>query len=145
MNWGKKIALLYLSFVVLIVAMVTMAMRQKVDLVASDYYEQEIKYQEKINKIERTKMLSSQLTWKIEKNQIIFEFPKEANGKIKSGYINFFRPSNAEMDQKTEFKNDTTSNQIIDTKKLNKGVYKMQIDWKAEDMEYYNEGIIQIQ
>jgi hypothetical protein len=145
MNWGKKIALLYLSFVALIVAMVTMAMNQKVDLVASDYYEQEIKYQDKINKIERTKMLSSQLTWKIEKDQITFEFPKDANGKIKSGYINFFRPSNAEFDQKTEFKNDTLSNQIINIKKLNKGIYKMQIDWKAEDMEYYNEGIIQIQ
>lgn len=145
MNWGKKIALLYIGFVALIVSMVAMAMNQKVDLVASDYYEQEIKYQEKINKIERTKKLNSQLTWKTENNKIIVEFPLEANGKIKSGSVNFFRPSNAEMDQKIEFKNDTISNQIIDIEKLNKGVYKMQIDWKVEDVEYYNEGIIQIQ
>jgi hypothetical protein len=145
MNWGKKIAVLYLSFVALIVAMVAMAMNQKVDLVASDYYEQEIKYQGKINKIERTKMLNSQLIWKVENTKITFEFPKESNGKTKSGYVNFFRPSDAELDQKTEFKNDTLSNQTIDITMLKKGVYKMQIDWKVEDIEYYNEGIVQIQ
>lgn len=145
MNWGKKIALLYIGFVALIVSMVAMAMNQKVDLVASDYYEQEIKYQEKINKIERTKKLNSQLTWKTENNKIIVKFPLEVSSKIKSGSVNFFRPSNAEMDQKIEFKNDTISNQIIDIEKLKKGVYKMQIDWKVEDVEYYNEGIIQIQ
>lgn len=145
MSWGKKIALLYISFVTLIVSMVAMAMNQRVDLVASDYYEQEIKYQNKIHKIERTRALNSSLKWEIEDDKIKFIFPSEMTEKLKSASVYFFRPSNAEMDQKIELNNDTTSIRIINTEKLSKGIYKIQIDWKALEEEYYNEGIIQIQ
>lgn len=145
MSWGKKIALLYISFVTLIVSMVAMAMNQKVDLVASDYYEQEIKYQNKIHKIERASALNSSLKWEIESGKIKFIFPAEMTGKLKSASVNFFRPSNAEMDQKVELNNDTISTRSISTEKLNKGIYKIQVDWKVGEEEYYNEGIIQIQ
>ncbi|MBW7914094.1 MAG: FixH family protein [Taibaiella sp.] len=44
-GWGSRIALLYGGFVVLIAALVTGSMRQDFDLVADDYYQQEIAYQ----------------------------------------------------------------------------------------------------
>ncbi|MCK5210529.1 MAG: FixH family protein, partial [Cyclobacteriaceae bacterium] len=38
MNWGWKIVVLYSAFVIMTLSMVFFFMRQKVDLVADDYY-----------------------------------------------------------------------------------------------------------
>jgi hypothetical protein len=57
MSWGTKIAFLYLSFATMIGVMVYKSVTQSVDLVAPNYYEQELKYQDKIdgiNKIRNT-------------------------------------------------------------------------------------------
>ena len=50
-SWGTKIATLYIGFVGLIILMVSMSMRQRVDLVSEDYYNRELAYQDKINEI----------------------------------------------------------------------------------------------
>ena len=51
MSWGTKIAFLYLSFATMIGVMVYKSVTQSVDLVAPNYYEQELKYQDKIDGI----------------------------------------------------------------------------------------------
>jgi hypothetical protein len=56
-SWGIKIAMLYCGFVALIIIMVSMAMNQKIDLVSKDYYEQELNYQKKIDKTNRSHAL----------------------------------------------------------------------------------------
>ncbi len=51
MGWSKKITFAYVGFVALIVTMVVVSMRQKVDLVSKDYYAKELNYQSDINKM----------------------------------------------------------------------------------------------
>ena len=48
MNWGQKIILAYLTFIILLVVMAYQSFNTKVDLVAKDYYRQELAYQERI-------------------------------------------------------------------------------------------------
>ncbi len=43
MNWGYRVALLYISFAGLIIFLVTKSVNEKVDLVTPDYYAQELK------------------------------------------------------------------------------------------------------
>ena len=45
LNWGYKIAIFYILFVVGIVFLVFKASNQKVDLVTADYYGEEVRYQ----------------------------------------------------------------------------------------------------
>ena len=142
-NWGYKIALLYLGFVALIVSMVIMAMRQKVDLVAKNYYEQEIAYQKKIDKQNLSSALSVPLSWELKNNELSFKFPSQFKGKNIVSEIYFFRPSDERMD-KIFTRSDSSLNQNIPTNNLAKGIYKMQINWKVNNGEYYNEGIINI-
>jgi hypothetical protein len=144
MSWGIKIMVLYIGFVILIVTMVTMAMKQKIDLVSKDYYEQELNYQGKINKINRTGELENQLTWEMQEGKLIVRFPEQFKGLKVSGSIYFFRPSDASMDKTIALPTDTTGFQTITTSQLQKGIYEMQVDWQADDKEYYNEGIVQI-
>ncbi|MGB1317661.1 MAG: FixH family protein, partial [Flavobacteriales bacterium] len=51
MNWGWGISIFYGSFVVFMLGMVTLAFQQDFDLVADDYYEQEIAYQGRIDQM----------------------------------------------------------------------------------------------
>ena len=139
-----QISILYIGFVILIVGMVGMTMREKVDLVSKDYYEQEIKYQLKIDKINRTEKLKGTLTWEIKPGSIVITFPKELNRAIKSGSIYFFRPSDSEMDKTIDLTQDTLPFRNISTENIKKGLYKIEINWKADTQEYYNEGTIQI-
>lgn len=55
LNWGAGIAVLYMGFVAMIVLLVVMSMRQKIDLVTDEYYAEELLFQGKIDKIKRAK------------------------------------------------------------------------------------------
>lgn len=144
MSWSIKITILYVSFVLLIVAMVTMAMRQKVDLVATDYYEQELNYQQRIDCINRTQKLSQPLTWSVQKDTLLLHFPAQLQGKEISANIYFFRPSDASMDNSISLIPDTVGIRKIAINQLQQGIYKMQINWQCNKEEYYNEGVIKI-
>lgn len=144
MSWGIKITLLYAGFVLLIVTMVSMSMSQKVDLVSKDYYQQELQFQEKINQIDRTKALGEQLSWKFENEQLTLDFPNQFKGLQSRGNVFFFRPSDAVLDKNIKIQADTLNTKGISIKSLKKGLYKMQINWEVENIQYYNEGFIQI-
>ena len=143
-SWSIKITVLYVGFVILILSLVSMAMRQKVDLVSKDYYEQELNYQNKIDKTNRTRSLKEPLSWEVKQSKLTLKFPEQFNGQKISGSIYFFRPSDAAMDKTIAIPTDTSSVRNISTNQLKKGLYKMQVSWEVNKEEYYNEGIIQI-
>lgn len=145
MSWGVKITLLYSGFVLLIVTMVSMSMSQKVDLVSKDYYEQELQFQDKINQMDRTKALSEQLSWQVKNGELVLDFPDQFKGQKTFGKIFFFRPSDSALDKRFAIQADTMDLKSISMRSLKKGLYKMQINWEVENIQYYNEGFIQIQ
>lgn len=144
MSWGYKIAILYTGFVVLILTMVSLTMREKVDLVSKNYYEQELQYQDKIDKMERARSLKEPLTWEVGREVLTLKFPEQNAGQKATGNIYFFRPSDASMDKTIPVAADADGMQNIPSSQLKKGLYKMQINWTVNKVEYYNEGIIQI-
>jgi hypothetical protein len=144
MSWGVKITVLYVGFVILIMSMVYMAMQQKVELVSTDYYEQELKFQDKINKTNRANSLKESLSWEVQQGRLVLKFPEQFNRQKINGSIYFFRPSDAAMDKIIPVTTDTSVVLNIPTNQLKKGVYKMQISWEVNKEEYYNEGIIKI-
>jgi hypothetical protein len=144
MSWGTKIAILYVGFVALIATMVALSMHENVDLVSADYYVQELNHQRKIDKIERTQKLKTQLTWTMRDGAIQINYPEEFRGKPVTGNIQFFRPSDASLDRSMPIKADSSGMQTVSTLNLKKGVYLIQIHWESEKSSYYNEGTIQL-
>lgn len=124
--------------------MVSMSISQKVDLVSEDYYEQELLFQDKINLFDRTQALSNQLSWQVQKDKLTLDFPAQFRGKQTSGKVFFFRPSDAVLDKSMKIQADTLTTKSISIKTLKKGLYKIQINWEVENIQYYNEGFIQI-
>jgi hypothetical protein len=144
MNWGAKIAILYTGFVILILTMVGLTMGQKQDLVAKDYYYQEIHYQDKIDEENRTLALPEQLSWELKHKQLIVRFPERFKGRTTLGSLHFFRPSDASLDTIIPLPADTLRIRTVDTDHLKMGLYKLQVSWEADGNKYFNEGIVQI-
>ena len=124
--------------------MVSLSISQKVDLVSKDYYEQELQFQNKINLMDRTRLLSEQLSWQVQNDELVLDFPDQFKGQQTSGKVFFFRPSDAVLDKNFELQTGTLNTKSMSIKKLKSGLYKIQINWEVENIQYYNEGFIQI-
>ena len=139
MNWGNKIIILYLSFVVLIVAMAFMSMNQQVDLVSADYYEKELKFQDKIDGENNFKLLDTVIAVRANKNTLDIIFPKQFIDKDIVGNILIYRPSDASMDIKTPIGMEPSAQQQIVLKNFKRGLYKIQLDWAMQGKKYFYE------
>jgi hypothetical protein len=141
-SWGTGIWAVYGLFVLMMLAMVGMSIIQKIDLVSDDYYEQELRYQGRINKIAHAKQLANPLKWEVAENGIKIQYPSDIKGV--SGTINFYCPSDNRKDFKVKIQPDPSGIQLIPMQKIPAGRYQIQIDWQANGVEYWNEGTVNI-
>ncbi len=138
MNWGYRILFVYIAFVAGILLMVLKSSTQKVDLVTTDYYAKELKYQARIDAVKRTQALSSPVTQEITDQQVVLHFPKEFAGKQVSGSILLYCPSDERKDiQKNFF--TATGNISVRLPAGQKGNYELQVNWQADGITYYFE------
>jgi len=135
-SWGTGIFIAYTVFVIVILTFVYVMMNKSVDLVAENYYDKEIKYQEQINKINNTERLKEKLAFQYSNGQIELDFPKL--GAV-NGDISFYRPSDPGEDFKVHIKADQNNKQVINAVSLQKGFWKIQIDWSVNGVPYFNE------
>lgn len=142
MNWGKSIILAFVLFAGLIITMVVMSMQYDVNLVAPDYYEEELAYQDQIDRITNFENLAVKPVFDKTSNQIILTFPAEIAVNIKDGEILFFRPSDHKVDRKFELKLDDNHKQVFASSILSKGLWKAKLKWSNGSKEYFTEQTI---
>lgn len=145
MNWGAGIALLYIGFVIGILTLVTMSMNQRVDLVSEDYYDQELRFQGKMEKIQRSQDLSQPISWQVNDKTISIQFPENFQSQTLSGTIALYCPSDPRKDVLFGINADAQNQQIIPLDKVQEGRYLIKLDWKNGEISYWNEGVITIQ
>lgn len=139
MNWGKGIIITIIVFAAGTAAMMIIAMNSPSDLVVRNYYEKGIKYQEQIDKINRTNALSEKVNIEFTGKAVIIKIPSVfAPEKIK-GEALFYRPSDAKEDFKVPLKIDSARTMFIGTDKLEKGYWKLVLNWGTDTADYYNE------
>jgi len=144
MNWGKRIAVLYISFVIMIVALVVISSRQDVELESKDYYAQELKYQQKINALNNTNKLTSSVTSQVTEKGVLLSFPKEqVNTNIKGDAL-FFCTYDSKKDKRIELKLNTNGEQLIPLSMLSSGKYTLKISWNVLGKDFYKENSVTI-
>ncbi|MBN8703817.1 MAG: FixH family protein [Bacteroidetes bacterium] len=139
MNWGIKILLLYLGFITLIITLVTLSMNQKVDLVATDYYAQELAYQEKIDGAKNYEKLSTPIKITAENNILTIQYPNELMEHETTGSILLYRPSNSSLDYSFALQINSEGKQHITPKELKRGLYKVKFSYKSNGENYFTE------
>jgi len=138
MNWGKKIVLVYVVFVAGILFMVFKSSTQKADLVTTDYYAKELKYQDKIDEMNRVEALSAPVEFVVENNEVIIQFPKDFTGRRLTGEAVLYCPADENKDVKDSFSVQDEPLKIAIPAK-NKGLHELHLAWKDGTVTYYFE------
>jgi hypothetical protein len=138
-NWGTGIVIVFVIFMSATISTAVYLMNQDVNLVADDYYDQEIKYQQQIDRIKRTNKLD-------EKNIIVFNgttinvtIPESLMNRDLTGEIYFYRPSDEKSDIKIPLYTDSLGVQVIPVSSLVKGLWSVKVNWIAGEVEYFVE------
>lgn len=141
MNWGNKILIVYLVFVAGIVFMVVKSSMLKTDLVTTDYYAKELKYQDKIDEMGRVSALSAPVRHEIKEGVLVIEFPGDFSGKELTGEAVLYCPADKSKDITVPFALTDTVLKIA-LPSYYTGLYRLQLSWKDGNTTYYFENKI---
>jgi len=142
MNFGKWIVVSFVLFAVFIGTLVTVCIREDVNLVSNDYYKEELAYQEQIERLNNTEKLVQKPTIKLtDHTSLQVEFKQNA---VQEGELKLFCPSNPKMDKKFKLSTSGTGSQVFELSGLQSGMYKAQLLWTMDGKEFYLEEIINI-
>ena len=109
--------------------------RQKVELVAPDYYAQDLQHEERMAREQRARALTNplQVSWQIEPAAVVVTYP--APGV--TGAIKLYRPYDLTLDRNLAIEPDANARQVIPADTLASGPWKVQIAWQLDGVEYY--------
>jgi hypothetical protein len=138
-RWGFLTAAFYIVFVIVMVSVVVWSTGHRVDLVDEDYYDKELAYQDHIDKLDRTNRLKKQPEITYNEDLIVVKFPDEFEYYEINGKINYFRPSDKDLDFTEHFEPDSSNIYARDSYGMAKGWWRIKLDWEAGDSTYYNE------
>ncbi len=138
MNWGNRIVVVFSLFVLLIITLVTISFNQEVNLVAENYYEEEIAYQGHMAKVKNAQEWEPAITIEQQKDNLHLYF--EGAGKVK-GKVVFFRPSDSRMD----FEITLTENNLVPIEKFKDGLWQVDMSWEKDGKFYHKEERVFIQ
>lgn len=137
-GWGWKVGLLYSSFVAMMIVLVIASNKQEFDLVSKDYYKDEISYQQVLDANRNQVGLAGTLTISANETTVKIGFPAEFHGKAITGKIYFYSVVQNDWDKTFPILAEENA-VIIDRSLLQHTNYKVKINYRVDDKDYYLE------
>ena len=146
-RWPLGIGLFYGAFVLALVLFAVFSTRHRMDLVTRDYYGEQLRYQQQIDRSQRANALETpvRLDYDRKSGLITIIFPAEMDPLAVEGEIHFFRPSDASLDRHIPLHLSPEHRQVIPVHNLAKGYWKVKLTWKVNGVEYYHEEAVMIE
>ncbi len=144
-SWGKGIVVSIIIFVLITAVMVWIAFMQKVDLVANNYYDKEIKYQDQIELMKNSSSLKEKISVKQDGNSIEILFPASLDFSNAMGQVKFYRPSDSGKDFSLPLKLDSNGKMFVSSEQISKGLWKVQLNWTLNNKNYFNQESVIVQ
>ncbi|RSK50020.1 FixH family protein [Hymenobacter rigui] len=140
-RWPYAIVAAFGLFAGFIGYLVQQAMRTSVELVSPDYYQQELAYQQRMESVARTAALPGpvQLTLEPARQQLVLRLPAAVAGAAVRGRVQFFRPSNQQLDFSMPLQPDASREQRISTARMQPGFWRVRFTFTAGGQAYFVE------
>lgn len=145
LNWGNKLILVFLAFGGMISFMVYRCMQTPVDLVAREYYKDELSYQQVIDARQRAERLSGKVDLRQDGAGLTLYMPKEMAHQELTGSIQLYCPSDAGKDRRFALNVDDTGRQNIGMDQIRPGRYTVRVQWQGRGEQFYVEEPLTIQ
>lgn len=143
--WPVGLVLFFIVFTSYIVGFVIFASRQKMDLVREDYYDQEIRFQKQIDRVQRSApvLANANIDYDRSGDCVTVRLPSVKQNNV-GGSVSFYRPSDASLDTSVDLGLDGAGRQNVSVHSLAGGLWKVRVQWKMSGQEYFFERAIVI-
>jgi hypothetical protein len=138
--WPVGLVVFFIVFTAYIIGFVIFASRQKMDLVRQDYYDQEIRFQQQIDRVQRSApvLADASIDYDRAGDLVTVSLPSASQNGM-SGMVSFYRPSDAGLDSNVKLGLDAAGRQSVSVRSLQAGLWKVRVQWEAAGREYYFE------
>jgi hypothetical protein len=131
--WPYAIIAYFAVFITAMASWITFAVRNDMELVRKDYYEADLKFQQQLDKLARTRELRRDISVRLEGPTLALVLPKtDAQGEV-----HLYRPSNAKLDRRLPLQLDAQGRQAIDIARLQSGLWKLRVSWQSHGEDFY--------
>lgn len=139
LSWSTGIVIACILFAAGMLVMVYISMNRDVDLVAEDYYEQELNHQQHIDRVNRTVRTGMRPAVTVTTPVISIGFSPFIAGNRLRGSLTFYRPSDRTMDLSVPIDLDSSNTQVISTSLFAKGLWRLKLRWMYDGADYSHE------
>lgn len=137
-TWGTGIAIFYIAFVIVMVGMVVYSKTLDNSLVVENYYDEDLRFQEKIDKLENAARLEKDLEIAVtDKADILLSFP-EAMQNI-SGTVVLYRADDKSKDLSYTISVNEDNQMLVPAKDIRGGRWTVKVDWQGDSQPFYKE------
>lgn len=133
-HWGWRVSAVYTAFALATIGFMIFSFTQRVDLVRTDYYANELQYDAFMNAQKNTEVLSQKTKLKREGNTLQVILPSVPD----KGSIQLYRPSGSNKDQVFSI-NPGVNQQTISIAGLQNGLWIVKINWTTKEKAFYYE------
>ena len=134
-----RIAVVFVLFLSFIISMVSYTAFLDTDLVAEDYYQQEVDYQDIIDAKKNGADLKNKIIFQQDDNLLSIHFPENLDVKGIEGTVHFYHPKNVKYDVEKQLDLSANNSQTFKKEGLQKGNYTIKMKWEDNGKTYYIE------
>jgi hypothetical protein len=135
MNWGKAIILVFILFAGFIGTLVFKMMQEHIDLVRPDYYQDELAYQDDLDRATRTAALAkpAKIAFSAAEEALRIQLPFLADSSI----LLLYHPADGRADRKIAL--GAGQSYYVPANKLRPGLWRAKLRWYKNGLQYYHQ------
>ena len=142
-RWGSGVTASFVLFILGILVMMYISMSERVDLVSDRYYDQGLRYQERIAARQNSAGAGG-VRVAVLRDAVRLEFPRAVPSRTLTGTIFFYRPADGSRDFTVDLATDSLGNQVVPTASLDHGLWRVKAEWIVEGVAHYDEQPVMI-
>lgn len=138
LNWGHKIAVVYISFMAFMITMLVVSLQYDNELVNEDYYAREMLLQGQIDASGNMAHAPFHVDFTPVNGQVEVQFFGLPGGAQPHGDVRLYKPDNASLDESHVIKLNSNDMMTI-TPRGQRGRYKLSVRFEMDGKDYYAE------
>jgi nitrogen fixation protein FixH len=137
-NWGTGIFLFYTIFAISLFYQVYVSTKYSNDLVEENYYEKDLAYQSRFERIQNSQALSQpmEINYMADQKRVDLIFPAGENQP--TGNVRLYRADDEKKDLRIPVEIDEEGRMPLNAKKLTPGMWKVEVEWDMDGTEFFN-------
>jgi hypothetical protein len=136
--WPAGIFAAFGLFIAGTAALIGVSVFNGMDLVAPDYYQRELRYEQQMERTDRARRLAAPLvvSYDAASRVIQVSLAGAKAGSQPAGTIELYRPAAAKEDRRIELRLDGSGRQLLDARELSPGLWRVRVTWSVDGEEF---------